>query len=52
VNLEDAADDRAVGEHIKIVILPLAGWPRGGRTLEEQLLRHNGAMSGNVLACS
>jgi hypothetical protein len=26
VNLEDAADDSAVGQHIVIVVVPIAGW--------------------------
>jgi len=29
VNLEDAADDSAVGQHIVIVVVPIAGWATG-----------------------
>jgi hypothetical protein len=30
VNLEDAADDSAVGEHVEIVVVPIAGWYAAG----------------------
>src|SRR5215831_14750931 len=36
--LHDAADDSAVGEHVEIVVAPLAGRPRSGRALEDQFL--------------
>jgi hypothetical protein len=29
VNLEDAADDSAVGEHVEIVVVPIAGSATG-----------------------
>src|SRR5215813_2063799 len=28
VNLKDAADNSAVGEHVEIVVVPFAGWAR------------------------
>jgi hypothetical protein len=37
IGVEDAADDNAVGEHIVIVIVPLARRAGGGRALEDQL---------------
>jgi hypothetical protein len=40
VNLEDAADDSAVGEDVEIVVVPLAGWARRGRAFEGELPGH------------
>ena len=39
VNLEDAADYSAIGQHVEIVIIPFAGRARGGGTLEDQRRR-------------
>src|SRR5215831_17138137 len=44
--LHDAADDAAVSEHVVIVLIPLAGWARGGRAFEDQLV------SAVLAACS
>jgi hypothetical protein len=32
----DAADDRAVGEHVEVVLAPLTGWAGGGCTFEDE----------------
>jgi hypothetical protein len=37
VGLEDAADDDAIRDHVEVVLLPLAGGPRGIRALKDQL---------------
>src|SRR5262249_40179723 len=36
VHLNDAPDDSAIGEGVEIVIVPLAGWTRGGGAFEDQ----------------
>src|SRR5215471_21714746 len=36
VSLEDAADNGAIGEHVEIVLVPLAGRARGRGALENQ----------------
>jgi hypothetical protein len=36
VHFEDAADNGAVGEHVEIVVVPLAGRARGGRAFEDE----------------
>jgi hypothetical protein len=36
VRLEDAAHHDAIGEHVEVVIVPLAGWARGGGALEDK----------------
>jgi hypothetical protein len=36
--LEDAANDDAIGEHVIVVVVPLAGGARGGRALEDQVV--------------
>jgi hypothetical protein len=36
VNLEDAADDNAIGKHVEVVLVPLAGRAGGGGALEER----------------
>jgi hypothetical protein len=35
VHLHDAADDGTIGEHIEVVVVPLAGWARGTGALED-----------------
>jgi hypothetical protein len=40
VDLEDAADNSAIGDYIEIVVVPFAGWAASGRTLEQQRSRH------------
>ena len=32
--LQDAADDSAIGKHVEIIIVPVAGWARSGGTLK------------------
>jgi hypothetical protein len=34
--VEDAADDSAIGEHVEVIIVPLAGWATSRRALEDQ----------------
>src|SRR5262249_25123498 len=41
--LEDATDHRTIGEHVEVVITPLAGGPGGGRAFEDQR-RHSHAI--------
>jgi hypothetical protein len=36
IGFEDAADDNAIGQHIEVVIVPLAGRARGGGAFEDQ----------------
>src|SRR5262245_33185245 len=36
LQMEDAADDLAVFEHVVVVVAPLAGWARSRSTLENQ----------------
>jgi hypothetical protein len=37
IGLEDAADNRAVREHVEIIIVPLAGGTTVGRSFQDQL---------------
>src|SRR5215471_18519440 len=36
--LHDPANDDAIAEHAVVVIVPLAGWARSRRTLEDQIV--------------
>jgi hypothetical protein len=36
VHLEDAADRDAIGEHVMVVIVSLAGWARSRGAFEDQ----------------
>src|SRR5262249_59719961 len=36
--LENAADNEAAGEHVEVVVTPLAGWARSRRTLKDQVV--------------
>jgi hypothetical protein len=36
VGLIDAADNFAVGQHVKVIIIPLAGWPTKRRAFQKQ----------------
>src|SRR2546430_5062090 len=38
IGVEDAADDDAIGEHVEIVIVPLAGWSARRSALEGQVV--------------
>src|SRR5262245_16755272 len=40
VHLHDAADNGAIGEHVEVIVVPLAGRTRSRGVLEDQLLGH------------
>src|SRR5262245_10514793 len=40
VRLENPSDDGTIGEHVVIVVVPLAGRARGGRAFEDQRGHH------------
>src|SRR5215831_18316851 len=38
IGVEDAADSFAVGQHVEIVMIPLAGWTRGRGAFEAEVI--------------
>src|SRR5262245_54079888 len=49
--LEDATDHRTIGEHVEVVIAPLAGGPGGGRAFEDQRRHSHAIVELHVSIC-
>src|SRR5262249_54439881 len=53
VHLHDATKDSAVGEHVEVVVVPLAGGARGRGAFEDQIvLVHFYQVSGDFGCCA